>query len=100
MTPRRAAQAPQRPSSSGSENTRLPAGSAAAAWTSATSGTSGSSTPSGPNGESTTLNASFSAIDEPTSDPVTIAGNPRAAASRRWLSVRIDQCSTSTSPDS
>ena len=47
-----------------------------------------------------TLNASFSAMDDPTSDPVTAAGNPRAAASRRCVSVRMDQCSTSTSPDS
>ena len=99
-TPRFAAQAPHKPSSNGSENTRLPAGSAAAAWTNATSGASGSSRPSGPNGESTTLKASLSAIDEPTSDPVTAAGRPRAAASNLWLSVRIDQCSTSTSPDS
>ena len=95
-TPRRAAQAPQTPSSSGSEKTRLPAGSAAAACTSATSGTRGSSRPSGPNGESTTAKESLSAMDDPTRDPVTAAGRPRAAASRRWDSVRIDQCSTST----
>ena len=46
------------------------------------------------------MNASLSAMDEPTSDPVTAAGNPRAAASSRWDNVRMDQCSTSTSPDS
>ena len=78
----------------------MPAGSAAAACTSATSGASGSSSPSGPKGESTTLNASLAAMDEPTNEPVTAAGRPRAAASRRWDNVRIDQCSTSTSPDS
>src|SRR6516225_1887065 len=99
-TPRRAAQAPQTPSRRGSEKTRLPAASAAAAWTSATSGTKGSRIPSDPADDSTRLKAGFSAIDEPTSEPVTAAGSPRAAASNRCDNVRIDQCSTSTSPDS
>ena len=39
------------------------------------------------------------AIDDPASEPVVTAGSPRAAASSRWVNVRIDQCSTSTSPD-
>ena len=47
-----------------------------------------------------TVKPSFSAIEDPTSDPVTAAGSPRAAASSRCESVRIDQCSTSTPPDS
>jgi len=44
------------------------------------------------------VKASLSAIEEPASEPVTTAGSPRAAASSLWLKVRIDQCSTSTSP--
>ena len=40
----------------------------------------------------------FAAIEDPPSDAVVTAGNPRAAASRRWPKVRNDQCSTSTAP--
>jgi hypothetical protein len=48
---------------------------------------------------STTEKSGFDAIDDPCSDPVTTAGSPRAAASRRCVKVRIDQCSTSTAPE-
>ena len=41
-----------------------------------------------------------SSIDEPAIERVTIAGNPRAAASSRCENARNDQCSTSTSPRS
>ena len=86
-------------SRSGSDNARFPSRSATAPWSRVTSGTRGATSPSGPKGESATLKASLSAIDEPCSEPVTTAGRPRAAASRRWVKVRIDQCSTSTAPD-
>ena len=39
-------------------------------------------------------------MEDPAREPVTMAGRPRAAASIRWDIVRIDQCSTSTAPDS
>ena len=57
--------------------------------TSVTSGASGATSPSVASaicGERRVddREAGFSAIDEPTRDPVTTAGRPRAAASRRW----------------
>ena len=97
-TPRRAAQAPQAASSNGSDSATFPSRSATAPCTKVTSGASGARSPTGPNAVSTTLNCSLDAIDDPWSDPVTMAGSPRAAASRRWVKVRIDQCSTSTAP--
>ena len=84
-TPRRAAHAPQAPSSSGSHSTTLPSMSASAPCTSVTSGTRGATIPTGPKAVSATVNAALSAMDDPTSDPVTTAGRPRAAASRRWV---------------
>ncbi len=65
---------------------------------SVTSGTSGASNPTSPNGVAARVKASFSSIDEPAIDRVTIAGRPRAAASSRCENARNDQCSTSTSP--
>ncbi len=79
---------------------RFPFASDSAAWQSATSGASGLTTPRGPKGESTRGNPEFRSRSDPATDPVTTAGSPRAAASILWARVRIDQCSTSTSPDS
>ena len=43
---------------------------------SVTSGTSGASSPTSPNGVSARANASFSSIDDPAIERVTIAGKP------------------------
>ena len=76
-TPRRAAQAPQTPSSSGSERARLPSRRPRPGVDQGHVGRERSEQPTGPNGESTTWKASLSAIDEPASEPVTTAGRPR-----------------------
>jgi hypothetical protein len=98
--PRRAASAPHSPSRSGGWTTTLPSRSATSPCMRATSGTSGASNPTSPKGVSARAKASLSSIDEPAIDRVTIAGNPRAAASSRWENAKNDQCSTSTSPRS